>query len=489
MSSNLTQGKPNGPLVPGSPSTKKNDKLIRALIVIALGVAIWLIPAPTGVKIQAWHLLAIFAATILGFILQPLPMGTMALIGITLSMLLGILKPADALSGFSTPIIWLLVSAFLFAKGFVKTGFGRRVAYLIMRAMGDSTLKLGYVMALTDFVISPATPAANARGGAVVFPIIKSLALTFDSEPGPTARKFGSYLMLTGAQGNVITSTMFMTSAAVGPLITAFAQKILNIQITWGTWALAGIVPGLLCLALMPWILYKIYPPEIKHTPEAKKVASSELEKMGPMSKSEKVMLAVFIISLLLWSTSSISKLDSTAVALFGVCVMLVTKVIDYKDVVEEKSAWDALIWMGSLMTLASFLSSYGLIPWFAKAVGDSLKGVSWPVALSMLVLVYMYSHYGFASMAAHTTALYPAFVAVAAATGAPGFLAVMSLAFLSTLCGGLTHYASGTSPIYFGAGYITQSEWWRYGFIMSLVNIGVFGTVGILWWKVLGLW
>ena len=466
-----------------------NSKMMRLVAVVALGAMIWVTPAPVGVELRAWHLLAIFASTILGLILQPFPMGTMALLGITLPMLLNILTPSEALSGFSTPIIWLLVAAFLIARGFVKTGFGRRVAFLIMRAIGDSTLKLGYVMVLTDLIISPSTPAANARGGAIVFPIAKSLSMTFDSEPGPTARRIGAYLIQTAAQGNVVTSCMFMTSAAVNPLMAVLAQKVLNVQISWGTWALAGLVPGLICLALIPWILFKIYPPEIKYIPEAKKIAAAELEKMGPMSRPEKIMLAVLIGSLLLWSTSIITKIDATAVALLCVCSMLVTRVIDYKDVTEEKASWDALIWMGSLLTLTTYLANFGLIPWFVKLISAWLAGVSWPLALTILAFVYMYCHYGFASMTAHISTLFPAFIAVAVATGAPVMLTVMLMAVLSTLCGGLTHYASGAAPVFFGSGYITQAEWWRLGFIMSLLYVGVFGTIGVMWWKVLGIW
>ena len=275
-----------------------DGKMIRALAVIGLGLVIWLAPVPEGVTVQAWHLLAIFAATILGFILQPVPMGSMALMGITFPMLIGVLTPADALSGFSNPTIWLIVSAFLFAKGFVKTGLGRRVAYLIMRAIGDSTLKLGYVMTISDFILSPATPASAARGGGVIFPIARSLCSAFGSEPGPTARKFGSYLIFTAFQANVVTSCIFMTSAAVGPLIAVFAKNILHIELSWAMWAMAGLVPGGICLALIPLVIYKLYPPEIKYTPEAKQIAAAELAKMGPMSKAEKTMLSVFIMAL-----------------------------------------------------------------------------------------------------------------------------------------------------------------------------------------------
>ncbi|TCL38824.1 DASS family divalent anion:Na+ symporter [Anaerospora hongkongensis] len=466
-----------------------NSNLLRGLIVLAVGAAIWFFPVPSGLKPAAWQLLAIFVATILGFILQPLPIGSIAFISVTFSALSGVLKPAEALSGFGNGTIWLIVSAFLFAKGFIKTGLGRRIAYVLIRKMGDSTLKLGYTIVLSDLIISPATPSNTARAGGILFPIVRSLASAFNSEPGSSARRVGAYLMQTAYQGNTITSAMFMTAMAGNPLIALLAAKALNINITWGQWALAAIVPGLISLVIVPYFLYKFYPPEITHTPEAKEIAAKELDKMGTMSFGEKVVAAVFVGALVLWSTSQYTKLDATVVAMLAVAVMMITKVLEWKDVLDEKGAWDTLIWMGALIGLADYLSKLGFIPWFAKAVSANMAGVPWLQAFVVLLIVYMYAHYGFASLVAHITAMYSAFVAVAVAAGTPPYLAALALAFMSNLCMSLTHYAAGPAPILFGAGYVEQGTWWKLGFIVSVINMIIWVGGGAIWWKVLGLW
>jgi len=459
------------------------------LTVTIIGLILWFIPVPTGLKPQAWHLLAIFVATIIGIILQPLPMGAMALIGITVCALTKTLTVPQALSAFSNATIWLIVCAFLFARSFIKTGLGSRIAYMLMRSIGDSTLKLGYVLSISDLILAPATPSNTARGGGVLYPVVRSLSSAFESEPGETSRRVGAYLMVTQFQGNCITSAMFMTAMAANPLAAVLAKQVLKIDISWGLWALAASVPGLVALIFMPYFLYKIYPPELKHTPEAKVLATKELEKRGPMSSAEKIVLAVFIGALLLWSTSSFTKMNATLVALMGVCVMLVTEVLTWKDILDDKGPWDTLMWMGGLVGMADFLNKLGFIPWFAKTVSASLGGIAWVPALTILLVVYMYAHYGFASLTAHVTAMYPAFIAVAVAAGAPPFLAALSLAYLSNLCGGLTHYSTGTAPIYFGSGYVDQGTWWKLGFAASVVNMVIWVGVGGLWWKVLGLW
>jgi len=461
----------------------------RGIIIIIIGLLIWYSPVPAGVKKEAWQLLAIFVATIVGLILTPLPMGAVVIFGVMMTAFTGVLKIGEALSGFADPTVWLIVTAFLVARGFISTGLGRRIAYIFIRAFGRKTLGLAYSIVASELVLSPATPSNTARSGGIIYPIVRSLTNTFGSEPGETARKIGAFLMIMEYQATVITSAMFMTSMAPNPLIAELAKKTANISISWATWALAAIVPGILSLVIVPFILYKIYPPEIKATPQAAEMAKNELEKMGPMKRTEKIMLFVFILILALWATSEWNKINATVVALMGVSIMLLTGVIRWGDVLGEKGAWDALFWFGGLVMMASYLNQLGFMKWFATTVGNSLAGWTWISALIILMLVYFYSHYGFASTTAHVTAMFPAFLAVAVAVKAPPYLAALTLGFFSALNAGITHYGTGPAPIYFNAGYLDQKTWWKLGLIISFANIAIWIGIGFPWWKVLGLW
>jgi len=464
-------------------------RILRGIIVIVVGLIIWYLPVPVGVKKEAWQLLAIFVATIVGLILTPLPMGALVIIGVVMTTITGVLQIGPALSGFANNTVWLIVAAFLVARGFISTGLGRRIAYIFIRAFGRKTLGLAYSIVASELVLAPATPSNTARAGGIIYPIVRALSSTFGSEPGETARKIGAFLMLMEYQATVITSAMFMTSMASNPLIAELAKKTANIPISWGMWALAAIVPGILSLIIVTYLLYKIYPPEIKETPEAAEMAHRELEKMGPMQRTEKTMLFVFILILVLWVTGEWNKIDATVVAFIGVSVMLITGVIGWNDVLGEKGAWDALIWFGGLVMMASQLNSLGFMRWLATTVGSSLAGWTWLSALIALMLVYFYSHYGFASTTAHVTAMFSAFLAVAVAVKVPPYLAALTLGFFSALNAGITHYGTGPAPIYFNAGYMDQKTWWKYGLIVSFVNIAIWMGVGFPWWKVLGLW
>jgi DASS family divalent anion:Na+ symporter len=466
-----------------------NKKLTSALIVLAVGLILWFIPIP-GLKAPAVHLTAIFIATILGLILQPLPQGAVVILGVAITAMTNTLSINDSLLGFADSTVWLIVAAFLFSRGLIKTGLGKRIAYHMVRMFGKSTLGLGYALTLSDAIIAPATPSNTARAGGILFPIIRSLASSLGSEPGPTADKVGSFLLFNSFQVNLITSAIFLTGVAPNSAIVKFAKDSFKYNITWMGWFTATVVPGLVCLIILPWIIYKLFNPEIKQSPQAPQIARDELAKMGPMSFAEKAMAVVFVGTLALWATGQWTNLNATAIAIAAVGILLVLNVIDWNDVLNEKGGWDALIWFGGLVGLASGLSKLGVITLLANTLKANLGGMSnWVLGFVLLVIAYKYSHYFIASMTAHATAFYVPLGLVAISLGAPVGLVAISLGVMNSLNAAMTHYGTGPAPIFFGAGYISQGRWWRNGLIISLINLVVWLGIGGLWWKVIGLY
>lgn len=463
----------------------------RLLIVLIIGLIIWFIPPPDAINLNAWHLFALFVGTIAGFILQPIPIGAVAFCGITTGALLGVISVNTAISGFGNSTIWLIICAFLLARAFINSGLGKRIAYIIIKLIGKSSLTIGYAITLSDFIISPATPSSTARAGGIIYPIIQSLSSALGSEPGPTARKFGAYIMQIEYQANAITCAMFMTVMAGNPLVVELAEKTAGIHISWGSWAIAAIVPGLISLIVMPYLLYKLYSPTIHEMPHAQQMAKDELVNMGPMTRAEKIVLAVFVGALALWATSQFTHMNATGVGMLAVMVLLLTNTLSWSDVLQEKGAWDTMFWMGSLITLAGALAKSGFIGYVSNMAGAMIldAGLSWTVAFGLLCLIYVYSHYAFASVSAHIGAMYAAFLSVAVVVGTPPLLAGIALGALSNLMIPLTHYGGGAAPILFGAGYVTQGEWWKLGFIITTVNMVIWLGIGGAWWHVVGLW
>lgn len=360
-------------------------KLLNWIIPAAFGLGLWFVPTPEGLTPQSWHLFAIFVATIVGFITQPLPIGGVSIVVITVAALTGTLKISEGISGFANSAIWLIVGAFLFSRGFIKTGLGKRIAYNLISAFGSSSLRLAYALALSDLILAPATPSNTAR--------------------------------------------------------------------------------------------------------EAQQMVREELKGLGKMSFQEWIMLGVFILALVLWATSQFTKLDATTVAFLGISILLATGVLIWDDVKSEKGAWDTLVWMGTLMGFAGFLSKLGFIKWATVQVGGYIPEGSWVIAFVVAVLVNTYAHYVFASLTAHISAMFVAFSAIAISAGAPPMLTLLMIAFTSNLCMSLTHYAAGPSPVIYNTGYVPQNTWWKLGFFTSVINLIIFMGLGSVWMKLIGMW
>lgn len=472
-------------------------RIVPALVTTAVLLGLLAVPTPAGLEPNGWAMLAIFLTTIVAIILKVMPIGVMALMAIVIVSLAKVTSDtskgavADALASFSNPLIWLIVIAILISLGLKKTGLGRRLGLMFIAALGKRTIGIGYGLVFCELLLAPVTPSNTARGGGIIHPIMKSIANAFDSDPAKgTERRVGTYLALVNYHGNPITSAMFLTATAANPLALAYVAEASGgaVHLTWMTWAVAMFVPGVVALFLMPLVLYLIAPPELKETPDAIIYARKELATMGPLSPKEVVMTATFGLLLLLWANvpamvfGPAFTLDPTAVAFIGLFTLLITGAISWDDVLSEKSAWDTLFWFGALVMMAEQLNKLGVIAWFSDGMQATIAsaGLGWEMTAAVLVLVFTFAHYIFASATAHVSAMMLALLMVGAAMIPPehqGFFMLMMIAG-SGIMMTLTHYATGTSPIIYGSGYITLGQWWGVGFVMCWFNLIVFAVV-----------
>ncbi|KAF8730279.1 hypothetical protein HU200_017262 [Digitaria exilis] len=431
-------------------------KLVPLVVSVAVGLAVrFLAPRPAEVSPQAWQLLSIFLSTIAGLVLGPLPVGAWAFLGLTAAVATRTLPFAAAFSAFTNEVIWLIVISFFFARGFVKTGLGDRIATYFVKWLGSSTLGLSYGLTISEACIAPAMPSTTARAGGVFLPIIQSLSLSAESKPNhPSSRKLGSYLVMTQFQASGNSSALFLTAAAQNLLCLKLAEE-LGVIITnpWVSWFKAASLPAIVSLLATPYLLYKIFPPETKDTPEAPALAAEKLKRMGPVTKNEWVMIGTMILAVSLWVFGDAIGVSSVVAAMLGLSILLLLGVLDWDDCLNEKSAWDTLAWFAVLVGMASQLTNLGIVSWMSGCVAKLLGSfsLSWPVAFCVLEAAYFLIHYLFASQTGHVGALYSAFLAMHVAAGVPGALSALALAFNTNLFGSLTHYSSGQAAVYFG--------------------------------------
>jgi len=473
----------------------------KAVAPVAVAVVLALIPPPAGLPQHAWWYFALFAGVIVGLMLEPLPGGAIGLIGVTLVVVLanyvylapeqlakaGSRWPAEAirwgLSGFANTTVWLIFGAFMFAMGYEKTGLGRRIALMLVKAMGRKTLTLGYAVTVADLILAPFTPSNTARSGGTIFPVIKNLPPLYDSKPNdPSARRIGGYIMWTALAATCVTSSMFLTALAPNLLALELAQKTAKVEISWMQWFTAFAPVGIVLLIAVPLLVYFIYPPEVKSGEEVPKWAGAELGKMGSITRNEIVLAILVIIALSLWIFGG-KYVDATTAALVVISLMILTGVVTWDDILANKQAWNTLAWFATLVALADGLNRVGFVKWFATAIAGHMTGFSPTFAMIVLVVVFFFTHYMFASITAHVTALLPVMLTVGSTVqGLPMQQFTMLLLLTLGLIGILTPYATGPSPVYYGSGYIPSGKFWQLGAIFGVIFILALLVIGVPW-------
>jgi L-tartrate/succinate antiporter len=473
----------------------------KAVAPVAVAIIIALIPAPDGLPQHAWYFFAIFVGVIVGLMFEPLPGGAIGVIGVTLVTVLSqfvLFSPADlakpgfkatnaslswALSGFSNSTVWLIFGAFMFAMGYEKTGLGRRIALLLVRAMGRKTLTLGYAVTIADLLLAPFTPSNTARSGGTIYPVIRNLPALYESKPNdPSMRRMGSYLMWVAVAATCVTSSMFLTALAPNLLAVELVRKVAKVEFTWAEWFMAFAPVGILLLVLVPLLVYWIYPPQVKEGAEVPAWAAKELEKMGSITQREITLAILVVIALLLWIFGG-KIVNATTAAILVISLMLVLRVVTWDDITSNKAAWNTLVWFATLVALADGLTRVGFVKWFADSMAGQLTGVTPLLAVVALLLINFFGHYLFASITAHTTAMIPVLLAVGSTIpGVNMHTLALGLCLQLGIMGILTPYATGPSPVYYGSGYLPAADYWRLGAIFGVIFFAAFLVIGVPW-------
>ena len=486
-------------------STKK---AIHYLILIAIIASTYIIPTPEGLSVIGWHLFGVYVATIVAIILKPFALPVILLAGVAISsIIIGVtpgeewsdvknnkileiaLEEEDVLNGYKSGTTWLVFAAFAMSTAFVATGLGKRIAYLLIGKFGSTTLRLGYVNACLDLLISPAMPSVTARAGGIIFPIMNSVAVSLGSDPATSPRKAGRYLLLNTYMVVKGTGYLFLTAMAPNAFALQLMEPILHVKFDWGQWFFAASIPGLLCLLLTPLVVYLICPPELKQL-DNKAIAKKGLEELGPMTVREKTLLGLFVLAVLSWALGKhIGLQEASTTAISIMALLVIFTVVSWDDLLKNKGAWNTLIWHGGILGLSSVLKKAHFFDWLSQFLGEKLAFLGTDHGtLAAVVILFMSVaiRYLFAAGGAYIAAMVPVFSAVGLAAGADPTLLALGLLFSNCYGGALTHYGSGPAPVIYGAGYNDIKSWWIVGAVFAFGSLLIHVTIGFAWWKAL---
>jgi citrate:succinate antiporter/L-tartrate/succinate antiporter len=284
---------------------------------------------------------------------------------------------------------------------------------------------------------------------------------------------------------------MFVTALAPNAAALALVKQGTGLDVTWTQWLLGSWPMGVLLLALVPLLVYILYPPEIRTSREVPAWAAQELGRMGAIGRQESVMAALVVLAVFLWVAGSNGDvvlpvlgaqfIDPTGVVLLANALMLVTRVVDWEDILGHKGAWNVLVWFATLVALADGLNRVGFVSWVARGLAARLAGIPPLAAMALLVVFFFLVHYLFASLTAHAAAVLPVVLASGMAVpGLPVKVFALLLLYSLGLMGVLSPYATGPAPVYYGSGYVSRRDFWWLGLVFGAIYLAVLLGVGI---------
>ncbi|KAI8831965.1 Sodium/sulfate symporter [Chytriomyces cf. hyalinus JEL632] len=394
-----------------------------------------------------------------------------------------------ALKGFSLPLSWLVWSAFNIGLAVEKSGLGRRIALMIVRTFGSSPFTLGPCLFLIELLSGLLIPSNTARGGALIHPIVVSLGNAFSHAP-----EIQRYLILSGMQANLVSSSAWFYGTVGNPILAEAAQELLDVEFGFVEWITGSIVPILALTIILPPILWrfsmtsKSYPAAFPSSMQSiSQAAHNNLLMLGPSTNRERRTAIILALCLSAWV---FDLLPDGLIGLTGLSCMLLCGVLSWEDVRDNGQAWDSFFWLAGMVLIVEQMNKLGI----SQAVGlwcreVLVEGFS-PVAAAVLLgAFYFVSMYLFSSITSHIVALSTPLLLAGKAAGCPPLLLTALLCYSSGLCACLTSYSSGITVMYFSQNMFSKREWYLYGIIIGMVYLSVFGTVGLVWWKIIGWW
>ncbi|HWR42156.1 DASS family sodium-coupled anion symporter [Sporomusa sp.] len=458
------------------------------LLLVVAG-CFFIAPVPDGLSITAWRLFGVFAALILGLILQPYPEPTLLMLTITLASMF-VLPIQEILVGYTDAMLWLTLVAMMIGIGLKKSGLTRRLGLLLISRFGKTSLRIGYILSFIDLLLATSTPASPARTGGLVYPLAEGVIDVGSSGNQASKQKTGAYFTLLAYMASMLTGGLFMTGMGPNLINVKLAQDVLGIHVSWPLWTMAAL-PGFIGFLLTPYLVYKFCPPDVASMTAVRDRAGLELSSMGGINKSELTAAGVFLTILILWSTSTVSRIDNTLVAFVGVSLMLVLDVLDWNDLAENKEMWSFLIWFGAILGFSSALTKLGFFNWFAGIIKLLLPtaGAGAYTVLLLVAALAVLPHYFFVSYTGYVVAFSPLIFSFVAATDVPRYPAFFLLAYLMIISCTLTHYGNALGPLLMEKGYNDKRTWWGVGTLITVVHVLLYLTAGIIYWKLIGLW
>lgn len=477
----------------GTPSTTdsvaQGPNGVRKLGLIVGAAAFALVmstPPPAELSPAAWRTAGVVLLMALWWTTEAIPLAATALLPLVLFPTLGILDMPAAAQPYANDIVFLSMGGFLIAVAMERCGLHRRIALAIVAAVGvqPRRLVLGFMLAaafLSMWISNTATTA-------MMYPIGMAIAVLFRPQDQEGPFELGICLMLGIAYAATIGGVTTLIGTPPNAVLAATASETLGVTIGFLDWMMVG-VPIALVFLPIGWLLLTrfVYPPgELRG--DAREVLDQERRQLGPMSRAELMVAAVFVVTALAWVMRAPKQIgdlhipgiqsfapwvkDSTIAMAAALAMFIVPTnwrrhefALDWPTA--NKIPWGIIVLFGGGLSMARAMSQTGLAAWIGSGVSQFEAWPTWlilgGVAFLFLFLTEVTSNVATATMAM------PIMAGAASGLGiAP--LQLMATAALAVSMAFMLPVATPPNAIVFASGYVTVPQMAKVGVWFNLV-------------------
>jgi len=451
--------------------------------------------SPAG---RATAAVAVWMAT--WWLTEAVPIAATALLPIVLFPLFGAAGVKDAAAPYANPLIFLFMGGFIIGLAIQRFDLHRRIALQVLRRVGTSPRRLvgGFMLAsalLSMWISNTATAIMMLPIGASVLAMLREHAARRPggkARPDPAGKALGIALMLGIAYGCSIGGVGTLVGTPPNLILAAFLEEQFDIQVTMLDWLAVGLPLMMIMLPATWWYLTRIaFDVPAQPLPGGREVIDGALRGMGAMTRAERMVLGVFLLTAAAWilrpqlvAWTGLTALDDTVIALLGGLVLFVLPVgRDAKGATRfamdwdtaKQVPWEILILFGGGLSLADAISRNGVDTFIGSAFGGLAGAPLWLILLAVVAMVIFLTE--ITSNTAVTTTLMPVLAATALALDVPAGMLLIAAA-VSASYAFMLPVATPPNAIVFSSGYVTIADMARAGLWLNLAGIAVVTVV-----------
>ena len=453
---------------------------IAAMLLIAFGM-----PAVTGLPPAAKMAMAVSVFAIIVWVTQAIED---ALSGLIIVLLLAALKAtslAGAFSGYSNTSLWLIVIGFIMAGAMEKSGLSKRIALYLVNLAGGNANKIYWAIALVMLVMTFLVPSITART-LLMLPIVLGIGQAFNAKEGQS--NIVKALLFIVAMSGTAMSIGVLTAHVGNPITVGLIQAATGTNISWAEWFRVGAPPAFTLAFISVLLIRFLWPPEMATLGQGQEYVKTELDKMGPVTRVEYYTLLVFSLTLALWATDSIHRINVAIVGLFSVVLLLWPGigVMSWKEA-QTKVPWSIFVLYGAGLSMGGALATSGAAKWLAGTMLKPIAAMDYSVQIVLLIWIVTALQVFFTGGGPKTTALTPIVIAHATAIGANPMIFALVLG-MNMQHQYLLPVSNMPNAVINGTNQVKASELMKTGAYVSVLAATFFSVVVFTYWKWIGV-